>query len=129
MVELFEFALSFHKFFAHFFIVLTIIFFILTRLKGGVKFVKRIRIFLTIYNFCLACLIFTGIIMLPILNFHLHYKVILMMISAFIIIALIAIGYKSLKRACYIKNFSKYKMKMAIFLGIIFMINLSLGFL
>ena len=110
MQELYSMALILHKFFALFFGVLLLVYLFLTRNGNGQNaYIKRIRLFLPFFYTILACLIFTGALLLPVLEFKFNYKIALMIVASVIIIALSAIGYKRLKKAYFTKDFALYK--------------------
>ena len=110
MQELYTTALALHKFFVVFFGILLLIYLFLSRHGNGENaYIKRIRLFLPFFYTILACLIFTGSVILPILEFKFNYKIIFMIVAVIAIIALSAIGYKRLKIAYFSKNFIVYK--------------------
>ena len=110
MQELYSTALALHKFFVVFFGILLPVYLFLTRYGNGENaYIKRIRLFLPFFYTILACLIFTGALLLPVLEFKFNYKIIFMIIATIAIIALSAIGYKRLKMAYFTKDFATYK--------------------
>ncbi|MBP5778984.1 MAG: hypothetical protein J6W17_03415 [Campylobacter sp.] len=110
MQELYTTALALHKFFVVFFGVLLLIYLFLAHYGNGENaYIKRIRLFLPFFYTILACLIFTGTLLLPILEFKFNYKIIFMIVAVIAIIALSAIGYKRLKMAYFTKDFDLYK--------------------
>ena len=110
MQELYTTALALHKFFVVFFGILLPVYLFLTRYGNGENaYIKRIRLFLPFFYTILACLIFTGALLLPVLEFKFNYKIALMIVASVIIIALSAIGYKRLKKAYFTKDFTLYK--------------------
>ena len=114
MQELYTTALALHKFFVVFFAVLLPVYLFLTRYGNGENaYIKRIRLFLPFFYTILACIIFTGAVLLPVLEFKLNYKIILMIIAVIAIIATNAIDYKKLKKAYFTKNFDLYKREIA----------------
>ncbi|MCZ6160448.1 hypothetical protein [Campylobacter ureolyticus] len=133
MIELYELSLSLHSFFSKFFIVLSLIFLALIRLdaslQNGVKFHKRVRFFIPFYSFSLSALIFTGVIMLPVINFHISFKVFLMILASIIFPAFIGISFKALKKGYYAKNYENFKKKATIFISAILVIAFILEIL
>ncbi|MCZ6162131.1 hypothetical protein [Campylobacter ureolyticus] len=128
MIEFYDLSLTLHSFFSRFFIVLSLIFliFIFSNSQNGIKFHKRIRFFIPLYSFSLSALIFTGIIMLPVINFHISFKVFLMILASIIFPAFIGISFKALKKGYYTKNYEKFKKKAKILVSIILTITLIL---
>ena len=114
MQELYTTALALHKFFVVFFGILLLIYLFLSRHGNGENaYIKRIRLFLPFFYTILACLIFTGSVILPILEFKFNYKIIFMIVAVIAIIALSAIGYKRLKIAYFTKDFDFYKKRIS----------------
>ncbi|AKT91451.1 putative membrane protein [Campylobacter ureolyticus RIGS 9880] len=131
MIEFYDLSLALHSFFSKFFIVLSLIFLILifSNSQNGIKFHKRIRFFIPLYSFSLSTLIFTGIIMLPVINFHISFKVFLMILASIIFPAFIGISFKALKKGYYTKNYENFKKKAKILVSIILTITLILEIL
>lgn len=131
MIEFYDLSLALHNFFSRFFIVLSLIFLILifSNSQNGIKFHKRIRFFIPLYSFSLSALIFTGIIMLPVINFHISFKVFLMILASIIFPAFIGISFKALKKGYYTKSYKNFKKKAKILVSIILVITLILEIL
>ena len=128
MIEFYDLSLTLHSFFSRFFIVLSLIFLILifSNSQNGIKFHKRIRFFIPLYSFSLSALIFTGIIMLPVINFQISFKVFLMILASIIFPAFIGISFKVLKKGYYTKNYENFKKKAKILVSITLTITLIL---
>lgn len=148
MDYLYQSALGFHKFFALATAILTIIYLIFTQLKidaaefcprsealnsavsapqaenlkqksrSGLRFLRRIRLFLPIYYATLAALIISGSVMLPVLRFDMSFKIYFMAVGSLAMIALSAVSYKRLKIAYLSQNFAPYQRKMRLILGL-----------
>lgn len=131
MIEFYDLSLALHSFFSRFFIILSLIFLILifSNSQNGIKFHKRIRFFIPLYSFSLSALIFTGIIMLPVINFQISFKVFLMILASIIFPAFIGISFKALKKGYYTKNYENFKKKAKILVSIILTITLILEIL
>ncbi len=148
MDYLYQSALGFHKFFALAAAILTIIYLIFTQLKidaaefcprskalnsaasapqagnlkqksrSGLRFLRRIRLFLPIYYSCIAALIISGSVMLAVLRFNLSFRICFMAAAALAMIILSAASYKRLKIAYLNQNFAPYQRKMRVILGL-----------
>ena len=148
MDYLYQSALGFHKFFALTAAILTIIYLIFTQLKidaaefcprgkalnsaasapqagnlkqksrSGLRFLRRIRLFLPIYYSCIAALIISGSVMLAVLRFDLSFRIYFMAAAALAMIILSAASYKRLKIAYLSQNFAPYQRKMRVILGL-----------
>lgn len=148
MDYLYQSALGFHKFFALAAAILTIIYLIFTQLKidaaefcprskalnsaasapqagnlkqksrSGLRFLRRIRLFLPIYYSCIAALIISGSVMLAVLRFDLSFRIYFMAAAALAMIILSAASYKRLKIAYLSQNFTPYQRKMRVILGL-----------
>ena len=148
MDYLYQSALGFHKFFALAAAILTIIYLIFTQLKidaaefcsrgkalnpavsapqagnlkqksrSGLRFLRRIRLFLPIYYSCIAALVISGSVMLAVLRFDLSFRIYFMAAAALAMIALSAVSYKRLKIAYLSQNFAPYQRKMRVILGL-----------
>ena len=148
MDYLYQSALGFHKFFALAAAILTIIYLIFTQLKidaaefcprgkalnsaasapqaeslkqksrSGLRFLRRIRLFLPIYYSCIAALIISGSVMLAVLRFDLSFKIYFMAVGSLAMIALSVVSYKRLKIAYLSQNFAPYQRKMRVILGL-----------
>lgn len=86
--------------------------------RSGLRFLRRIRLFLPIYYATLAALIISGSVMLPVLRFDLSFKIYFMAIGSLAMIALSAASYKRLKIAYLSQNFAPYQRKMRVILGL-----------
>ena len=86
--------------------------------RSGLRFLRRIRLFLPIYYATLAALIISGSVMLPVLRFDLSFKIYFMAAGALAMIALSAVSYKRLKIAYLSQNFASYQRKMRVILGL-----------
>ena len=86
--------------------------------RSGLRFLRRIRLFLPIYYSCIAALIISGSVMLPVLRFDLSFKIYFMTVGSLAIIALSAVSYKRLKIAYLSQNFALYQRKMRVILGL-----------
>ena len=86
--------------------------------RSGLRFLRRVRLFLPIYYSCIAALIISGSVMLPVLRFDLSFKIYFMTVAALAMIALSAVSYKRLKIAYLSQNFAPYQRKMRVILGL-----------
>ena len=86
--------------------------------RSGLRFLRRIRLFLPIYYATLAALIISGSVMLPVLRFDLSFKIYFMAAAALAMIAFSAVSYKRLKIAYLSQNFAPYQRKMRVILGL-----------
>lgn len=86
--------------------------------RSGLRFLRRIRLFLPIYYSCIAALIISGSVMLPVLRFDLSFKIYFMAVGSLAMIALSAVSYKRLKIAYLSQNFAPYQRKMRVILGL-----------
>ena len=86
--------------------------------RSGLRFLRRIRLFLPIYYATLAALIISGSVMLPVLCFDLNFKIYFMAVGSLAMIALSAASYKRLKIAYLSQNFAPYQRKMRVILGL-----------
>lgn len=86
--------------------------------RSGLRFLRRIRLFLPIYYSCIAALIISGSVMLPVLRFDLSFKIYFMAVGSLAMIALSAVSYKWLKIAYISQNFAPYQRKMRLILGL-----------
>ena len=86
--------------------------------RSGLRFLRRIRLFLPIYYATLAALIISGSVMLPVLRFDLSFKIYFMAVGSLAMIALSAVSYKRLKIAYLSQNFAPYQRKMRVILGL-----------
>ena len=86
--------------------------------RSGLRFLRRIRLFLPIYYTTLAALIISGSVMLPVLRFDLSFKIYFMAVGSLAMIALSAASYKRLKIAYLSQNFAPYQRKMRLILGL-----------
>ena len=86
--------------------------------RSGLRFLRRIRLFLPIYYSCIAALIISGSVMLAVLRFDLSFKIYFMAVGSLAMIALSAISYKRLKIAYLSQNFAPYQRKMRVILGL-----------
>ena len=71
-----------------------------------------------IYYSCIAALIISGSVMLPVLRFDLSFKIYFMAVGSLAMIALSAVSYKRLKIAYLSQNFVPYQRKMRVILGL-----------
>ena len=86
--------------------------------RSGLRFLRRIRLFLPIYYSCIAALIISGSVMLPVLRFDLSFKIYFMAVGSLAMIILSAVSYKRLKIAYLSQNFAPYQRKMRVILGL-----------
>ena len=86
--------------------------------RFGLRFLRRIRLFLPIYYATLAALIISGSVMLPVLRFDLSFKIYFMAVGSLAMIALSAVSYKRLKIAYLSQIFAPYQRKMRVILGL-----------
>ncbi|WP_298703581.1 hypothetical protein [uncultured Campylobacter sp.] len=86
--------------------------------RSGLRFLRRIRLFLPIYYSCIAALIVSGSVMLSVLRFDLSFKIYFMALGSLAMIALSAVSYKWLKIAYLSQNFTPYQRKMRVILGL-----------
>lgn len=86
--------------------------------RSGLRFLRRIRLFLPIYYATLAALIISGSVMLPVLRFDLSFRIYFMAVAALAMIVLSAVSYKRLKIAYLSQNFAPYQRKMRVILGL-----------
>ena len=86
--------------------------------RSGLRFLRRIRLFLPIYYSCIAALIISGSVMLPVLRFDLSFKIYFMAAAALVMIAFSATSYRRLKIAYLSQNFAPYQRKMRVILGL-----------
>ncbi len=86
--------------------------------RSGLRFLRRIRLFLPIYYSCIAALIISGSVMLPVLRFDLSFRIYFMAAAALAMIAFSATSYKRLKIAYLSQNFAPYQRKMRLILGL-----------
>ncbi|WP_298024231.1 hypothetical protein [uncultured Campylobacter sp.] len=86
--------------------------------RSGLRFLRRIRLFLPIYYATLAALIISGSVMLPVLRFDLSFRIYFMAAAALAMIILSAVSYKRLKIAYLSQNFAPYQRKMRVILGL-----------
>nr|WP_314794491.1 hypothetical protein [uncultured Campylobacter sp.] len=86
--------------------------------RSGLRFLRRIRLFLPIYYATLAALIISGSVMLPVLRFDLSFKIYFMAVGSLAMIALSVVSYKRLKIAYLSQNFAPYQRKMRVILGL-----------
>lgn len=129
MAETYELALNLHLFFSVLFLLLSIFYLFLTQFDGGVKFVKRIKLFMPLYIAVLASLVFMGVLVLSILKFQLSVKIAIMVISSFFIAIILVMNNKALKKAYYLNSYRKYKQISKFHLaGIFFFIIISGAF-
>ena len=86
--------------------------------RSGLRFLRRIRLFLPIYYSCIAALIISGSVMLAVLRFDLSFKIYFMAVGSLAMIALSAVSYKRLKIAYLSQSFAPYQRKMRVILGL-----------
>ncbi len=86
--------------------------------RSGLRFLRRIRLFLPTYYSCIAALIISGSVMLPVLRFDLSFKIYFMAVGSLAMIALSAVSYKRLKTAYLSQNFAPYQRKIRVILGL-----------
>ncbi|CZE46037.1 hypothetical protein [Campylobacter geochelonis] len=118
MQELYEMSLSLHKFFVWVVFGLSVLHLVLSQVGSGMGYVKRIRLLLPLYYACLAAVLITGAVILPVLKFELSYSVIIMIIAFIAMIGIGAMGYKKLKRAYFRQEIPEYKKKIRVLIGI-----------
>ncbi len=98
MDELFNTTIKFHTAFVGILLILAVInyFFINDKLdyKG---LVKRVRTILPIYYMFLAAVLFTGLVLLGVAKFTIHYSVIFMILVWFVILMMTIRRYKKFK--------------------------------
>ena len=90
--------------------------------RSGLRFLRRVRLFLPIYYSCIAALIISGSVMLAVLRFDLSFRIYFMAAAAMIILS--AVSYKRLKIAYLSQNFAPYQRKMRVILGLSLAITL-----
>lgn len=120
MTQTYTLALNLHLFFYVLFLCLSIFYLLLTQIGEGIKLVKRVRLFLPLYSCVLAAVIFLGILLISMLNFKMTFEHLVMIVSSFFIIGLIAKNGKALKEAYYLKNYTWYKRVSLFHLTLIF---------
>ena len=86
--------------------------------RSGLRFLRRVRLFLPIYYTTLAALIISGSVMLAVLRFDLSFKIYFMAVGSLAMIALSAVSYKRLKIAYLSQSFAPYQRKMRVILGL-----------
>lgn len=86
--------------------------------RSGLRFLRRIRLFLPIYYSCITALIISGSVMLAVLRFDLSFRIYFMATAALAMIILSAASYKRLKIAYLSQNFAPYQRKMRVILGL-----------
>lgn len=98
LVGLFEYTLPYHVSFFMLLFACNLFYLLLTQLAYKTKnYTLYIRYYLPFYHTILACLIFTGIILLSSFNFKFNHSSGIMLIVSILLIASSAIGYKRLK--------------------------------
>lgn len=124
MTYTYDVLLKFHYILSIVLIVLTFVLLFLSQKGDGISLVKRVRYLYPLYSGVLAGIILTGIIMMPILDFKISFKIFIMIVASLLIPALLGAGFSALKKAYYTRHYKTYKDKMKIFITIILLINL-----
>lgn len=118
LAELFAYTYPIHKGLMHLVLTLIIIYLLLTQFGVGTKnYVLRVRYFLPLYHGVLTIIIFSGILLLATLGFSLTIKISAMILSAILLIAISAIGFKRLKFYAPKNELHKFK-RFALFQGL-----------
>ncbi|NLY03966.1 MAG: hypothetical protein GXZ15_03910 [Campylobacter sp.] len=124
MIYTYEVALWVHRFLSILFVAFTFVLLIFSQKGEGVSLMKRVRYFYPLYAGVLTAIILTGLVMMPIVNFDITFRVLLMVTTSVVICGLLGSGYSALKRAYYTRKYDGYKYKMKIYIAIILGLNL-----
>lgn len=131
MNEVYEMSLGLHLSFAKVLLILLFVHLILIYVGNpeNPSYIKRLRLFLPLYNATMALMFFTGALDLAILNFTLSFPVI-WMICCFVALCILGVwGYKRMKIAARYRDFATFKklMTLKIFCEII-LVALAVAF-
>lgn len=111
MTQYDDFFLAIHLYsiYATGFLIVFYLFLTQGNFRTEFDFIRRIRLFLPLFNFFLACMLFTGCLLLALKNWQMN---ILMRYMIFVWLAIFALNlfqYKLFKKACKIKRYKNFR--------------------
>ncbi len=110
-MQIFEAVLALHIYSLYASGALMIFYLFLTQgpFKAEFNFIRKIRLFLPIYYLFLSLILFTGLVLLALLHFHLSVKIIFMICSWILILSLNIFQYKLFKKARRFRRYAKFR--------------------
>lgn len=111
MIRYYDFFLAIHLYsiYATGFLMIFYLFLTQSNFRTEFDFIRRIRLFLPLYNFFLACVLFTGCLLLALKNYEMNYSIRYMILSLLIIFGLSIFQYTRFKKARKTKRYRDFR--------------------
>lgn len=112
MIQYYDFFLAIHLYSIYVvgFLMLFYLFLTQGNFKTEFDFIRRIRLFLPLYNLFLACVVFTGLLLLALKNYEMSYSINYMIFTWVVIFALSIFQYSQFKKARKNKKYNAFRM-------------------
>lgn len=110
-MQIFDAVLALHIYSLYASCALMIFYLFLTQgpFKSEFSFIRKIRLFLPIYYLFLSLILFTGLVLLALLQFALSAKVLFMIVSWLFILGLNMFQFKLFKKARRLRRYAKFR--------------------
>lgn len=111
MSQYYDFFVAIHLYsiYATGFLMVFYLFLTQSNFRTEFDFIRRIRLFLPLFNFFLACMLFTGCLLLALKNWQMNILTKYMIFAWLVIFALSLFQYKLFKKACKIKRYKHFR--------------------
>lgn len=112
MIQYYDFFLAIHLYSIYVTGFLMVFYLFLTQgsFKTEFDFVRRIRLFLPMYNLFLASVLFTGLLLFALKSYEIDFWIGYMIAIWIVVFALSIIQYKSFKKARKSKKYNSFRM-------------------
>lgn len=112
MIQYYDFFLAIHLYSIYVTGFLMVFYLFLTQgsFKTEFDFVRRIRLFLPMYNLFLASVLFTGLLLFALKSYEIDFWIGYMIAIWIVVFALSIVQYKSFKKARKSKKYNSFRM-------------------